>query len=132
MFRGMEEFEDSRFDNASDIKGAIFGVLDNELEVFDPLTDGEVEESEGLAYLRENVEKFFKANKDFSEIEDIERPLMDGLREKKKSVPNNYYTRKGYSDGITLMEGIFYEMKDQRYNLKFEEECYSDFNSYNN
>ena len=60
MLRGMEEYEFSDFTDRNDIKGAILGVLDNELEVFDPLCDGPVEHAEGMAMARELVEKVFK------------------------------------------------------------------------
>lgn len=60
MLRGMEAYEDSTFEELSDIKGAILGVLDNELEVFDPICDGSVEHAEGMANAREIVELVFK------------------------------------------------------------------------
>lgn len=60
MIRGMEAYEDSTFEELSDIKGAVLGVLDNELEVFDPICDGSVEHAEGMAQAREIVELVFK------------------------------------------------------------------------
>lgn len=60
MIRGMEAYEDSTFEELSDIKGAVLGVLDNELEVFDPICDGSVEHAEGIAKAREIVELVFK------------------------------------------------------------------------
>lgn len=60
MLKGMEDFEDSDFSKLEDIKGAILGVLDNELEVFDPICDGPIEHAEGIAIARELVEHVFQ------------------------------------------------------------------------
>ena len=60
MLKGMEDFEDSDFSKLEDIKGAMLGVLDNELEVFDPICDGPIEHAEGIAIARELVERVFQ------------------------------------------------------------------------
>jgi hypothetical protein len=60
MLKGMEDFEDSDFSKLEDIKGAMLGVLNHELEVFDPICDGPIEHAEGIAIARELVARVFQ------------------------------------------------------------------------
>lgn len=52
------------FENVSNIhdkiKSDILKMLDHECEVFDPICDGPVEHAEGMAMVREFIEKYFK------------------------------------------------------------------------
>ena len=76
MLRGMEEYENSRFKTLDEVKGAVLGVLDNELEVFDPICDGPVEHAEGMAMAREIVELVFKEIAMQREQLDMEEELL--------------------------------------------------------
>lgn len=76
MLRGMEEYESSRFETLDEVKGAVLGVLDNELEVFDPICDGPVEHAEGMAMAREIVELVFKEIAMQREQLDMEEELL--------------------------------------------------------
>ena len=76
MLRGMEEYENSRFETLDEVKGAVLGVLDNELEVFDPICDGPVEHAEGMAMAREIVELVFKEIAMQREQLDMEEELL--------------------------------------------------------
>ena len=100
---GMEEYGDCKFENKEDYRGAILSVLDNELEVFDPLCDGEVEISEGIAYLREEIDKFFKKEFDF---DNIEGELNEYLSKRKNRIGMSFMQKEGYDNGILVMKDV--------------------------
>jgi hypothetical protein len=127
----MEEYEDASFDCLAEVKGAILGVLDNELEVFDPICDGEVTASEGMAYLERDLRRYFRKNK-----EDLEECFQKNKEESIEILEDNVTTylegrvqyltgdgaKIGYIESIELVKEIFQDMKQQRNEL-LEAQC---------
>ena len=138
MLRGMEDFENSRFDNLKDVEGAILGVFDHELEIFDPICDGDVRLSEGMAYLREQINDFFKlveSNPVTRELYSIDesrlfeeqytavalRQAIDLYTNAQGKIKMDKATETGYRDGFVLLEKVLNEIEDVKSERKFAE-----------
>ena len=83
-----------------DKKNYIIEMIEHELEVFNPLYDGDVELSEGMAYLYEDVKKFFlKENVTLDS-------LIKHLENKHTKLSLSKTTKQGYKDGIGLIKDL--------------------------
>lgn len=106
MIRIAEDFCDYKFESSKEYKDAVLSVLQNELEVFDPICDGDVRLSEGLAYLAEDVERFFKKERT---PEEIESGLVPYLRGRKRFCPGKV-EKEGYENGIGIVSDVLQEI----------------------
>lgn len=74
--------------------------------MFDPICDGDVRLSEGLAYLAEDVERFFKKERT---PEEIESGLVPYLRGRKRFCPGKV-EKEGYENGIGIVSDVLQEI----------------------
>lgn len=118
--RGLEDFEDCKFEYTEQYKEAILSVLDNELEVFDPLVDGDVGISEGMAYAREYVDDSILKADDYEVIKNLCSDMECHLCRLNDLTD---IQRKGYEAGILLVGQVIKEieeMKEQAHELEAE------------
>lgn len=99
----MFNFIDYDFNTIEGYKKAIIETLDHELEVFDPICDGAVSVSEGMAYLREESDKFFKKEFDF---DNIEGELNEYLSKRKNRIGMSFMQKEGYDNGILIIKDV--------------------------
>lgn len=109
----MINFIDYDLNTREGLKEATMDTLDHELEIFDPICDGAVGEGEGLGYLREEVSKFFKKNKDF-DMETLETTLIEHLNKRMDKLYLNVPQKIGYMDGVSILEEVLEDIKNQK------------------
>ena len=80
------------------MKNKILEILENELEVFDPICDGPVEIAEGLALLYEDVKLF--SDKD-------DKNLISYLKKKYNKLSNSEYFKIGYKNGMDIIKSLY-------------------------
>lgn len=83
-----------------DRKDFIIETIEHELEEFNPICDGDVELSEGMAYLYADVKKFFL--KEDVTLDDLIKYLTNKLNKSRESKT----TKQGYKNGIGLIQDL--------------------------
>lgn len=110
MIRGLEDFADCKFEYTEQYKEAILSVLDNELEVFDPICDGDVEIAEGIAYVREYVDSSILKADDYDVIKTLcDDALFCGMSGRFFTLSEKQ--EEGYKEGVKLVGTILKEIE---------------------
>lgn len=122
ILAGFEDYTDNEFNTVKEYKEAILSVIDRDLEVFDPIVDGDVELSEGSAYLREKVEKFFNKNTFISNVDIIKEELLNYIEKVPRGLSKTQ--KEGYKFEIGVVKEVINEIEsiklDRELNAEFE------------